>query len=274
MSSGRPGRERLDHVLVERGMAESRQKAQALIRTGRVRVDGTLVEQPAFACPAAAQIEVQAGLPFVSRGGEKLAGALALFPVVLTERVCLDAGISTGGFTDCLLQRGASRVYGVDVGYGQVAWKLRIDPRVVLKERTNIRYLTPDQLYSEGDPRADLATVDVSFISVRLLLPVLAQLLAPPRDILILVKPQFEAGRGRVGKHGVVRDPGIHREVITAVWQSAQLLNWQFRGLTGSPLTGPAGNHEYWLWLADTGAPELSEEQIAQSVRDTLGELL
>lgn len=274
MSSRHPGRARLDHILVERGLAESRQKAQALIRTGRVRVDGTLVEQPAFACPSAAHIEVQAGLPFVSRGGEKLAGALAIFAVLLSERVCLDAGISTGGFTDCLLQAGASRVYGVDVGYGQVAWKLRIDPRVVLRERTNIRYLTPEQLYSEGDPRADLATVDVSFISVRLLLPVLARLLVPPRELLILVKPQFEAGRGRVGKNGVVRDPAIHREVITAIWQAAHPLNWRFRGLTGSPLTGPAGNHEYWLWLADTGAAELSREQIAQAVQDTLGGLL
>jgi 23S rRNA (cytidine1920-2'-O)/16S rRNA (cytidine1409-2'-O)-methyltransferase len=262
---------RLDQTLVERGLAESRQKAQALVRAGQVRVDGQVVDQPAFACRDGVEIRVAEGPRFVSRGGDKLQGALDRFgSVEIAGRVCLDCGISTGGFTDCLLQHGARRVHGIDVGYGQVAWKLRSDPRVVLHERTNLRLLTPESLYGPDDEPATLATVDISFISVRLVLPVLRALLALPHELLVLVKPQFEAGRGRVGKHGVVRDPVVHREVIAAVWEAASALGWRFQGLTGSPLTGPAGNHEYWLWLSEQGEAVLVGEQIERCVAETL----
>ncbi|UFP96129.1 TlyA family RNA methyltransferase [Gloeobacter morelensis] len=262
----RPARLRLDQILVERGLAESRQKAQALIRAGQVRVGGERFDKPGSLCPVDSEVSVAAGSPFVSRGGEKLKGALARFDVQIEGRVCLDGGISTGGFTDCLLQRGAARVYGIDVGYGQVAWKLRTDPRVVLKERTNLRYLTSAELYGPGDPWPDLATADVSFISLKLVLAPLWQLLLPPREVLLLVKPQFEAGREHVGKNGVVRDPAVHREVIAAVWQAAQALGWGYRGLCPSPIAGPAGNHEYWLWLSMEAGQSLTPEMIGAVV--------
>ncbi len=270
MASSRPARQRLDQLLLERGLVESREKAQILIRSGQVRVGGELADKPGSLWLPDAELQVQKMSPFVSRGAEKLEGALGEFALTVAGRVCLDGGISTGGFTDCLLQRGAARVYGIDVGYGQVAWKLRNDPRVILKERTNLRHLQPEALYSATDPRPDLATVDVSFISLRLILPALKALLVAPRELLLLVKPQFEAGKGRVGKNGVVRDGAIHREVIVQVWEAAQSLGWRFLGLTGSPITGPAGNHEYWLWLSETGGGELPAEHVAEVVVRTL----
>jgi 23S rRNA (cytidine1920-2'-O)/16S rRNA (cytidine1409-2'-O)-methyltransferase len=183
-------------------------------------------------------------------------------------RVCLDGGISTGGFTDCLLQRGAARVYGIDVGYGQTAWSLRCDPRVVLRERTNLRRLRPEELYGPADPRPDLAVADVSFISLALVLPALLELLTPGQnDLVLLVKPQFEVGRGRVGKGGVVRDPAAHEDAIGGVIGAASGLGLRAAGLVASPITGPAGNHEYLLWLkpGDLAAAPKHEQPVAQA---------
>jgi 23S rRNA (cytidine1920-2'-O)/16S rRNA (cytidine1409-2'-O)-methyltransferase len=173
-------------------------------------------------------------------------------------RICLDGGISTGGFTDCLLQSGAAKVYGIDVGYGQVAWKLQTDPRVVIKERTNLRHLTPELLYGPDDLKPDLATVDISFISLSKVLPALYSLLEAPKELLLLVKPQFEATRAQVGKNGVVRSPEVHQCVLENVWQAAQSVGWKFQGVTYSPVRGPQGNIEYWLWLSCAGE-ELTE---------------
>ncbi|WP_218082298.1 TlyA family RNA methyltransferase [Anthocerotibacter panamensis] len=258
--------QRLDNLLVERGLAPSRHQAQLLIRAGQVRVNGQLTDKPGEKVDLAAQLEVKVAPRFVSRGGEKLLGALDTLGVEVAGRVCLDGGISTGGFTDCLLQQGAKRVYGIDVGYGQVAWSLRTDERVVLKERTNLRYLMPDELYEESDPRPDFAVVDVSFISLTKLLPALWRLLHTPRECLLLVKPQFECGREQVGK-GVVRDPQVHREVLIRVWEAAKAQGWRIQGLTWSPITGPQGNIEYWLWLGigTTSLPQPIPEVVARA---------
>ncbi|MUL37825.1 TlyA family RNA methyltransferase [Gloeocapsopsis dulcis] len=242
-------KQRLDTLLVDLELCSSRQQAQRLIRAGEVFVNQQIIDKPGTEVETTLPIHIKARSPYVSRGGEKLAKALTEFDISVTGRVCIDGGISTGGFTDCLLQAGAKRVYGVDVGYGQVAWGLRNDPRVILKERTNLRYLQPEQLYKEGDAAADFAVVDVSFISLTKILPALGQLLQPPREAVLLVKPQFEVGRSHVGKKGVVRDPKAQAEAIFQVLQVAQQLNWQYRGLTASPLLGPAGNIEYLLWL-------------------------
>jgi 23S rRNA (cytidine1920-2'-O)/16S rRNA (cytidine1409-2'-O)-methyltransferase len=242
-------KQRLDAVLVERGLCESRQQAQRVIRAGEVQVNHQVIDKPGTPIPEEAEILVKAKSPFVSRGGEKLARALTEFPIKVVGRVALDGGISTGGFTDCLLQAGTKRVYGVDVGYGQVAWKLRQDERLVLRERTNIRHLTPDQLYGPEDPLPDLGVMDVSFISLTKVLPTFWTLLIPPREAVLLVKPQFEVGPDKVGKKGVVRDPNAQADAIAVVLQCAVELGWCYRGVTWSPLPGPAGNIEYLLWL-------------------------
>ena len=241
---------RLDLHLVEQGLASSRQQAQQLIRAGRVRSGDRVLDKPGLEVPPEIPLQVEQPPRFVSRGGEKLLAALEAFPIHLEQRVCLDGGISTGGFSDCLLQYGAARVYGIDVGYGQTAWSLRTDPRLVLKERTNLRHLQPDDLYGEADPWPDLAVADVSFISLALVLPALGRLLqAPRREALLLVKPQFEVGKARVGKGGVVRDPLAHADAIAGVLAAAQAEGWRPCGVVASPITGPAGNHEYLLWL-------------------------
>jgi 23S rRNA (cytidine1920-2'-O)/16S rRNA (cytidine1409-2'-O)-methyltransferase len=247
-------KQRLDTLLVERNLAPSRQKAQRMIRAGEVRVNQQLIDKPGTVVDVEAEIQVAAKMPYVSRGGEKLAKGLAEFGIEVKDRVCLDGGISTGGFTDCLLQEGAKLVYGVDVGYGQVAWSLRTDERVILKERTNFRYLMAEELYG-GDPVAELGVMDVSFISLTKVLEPLWNLLAPPREVVLLVKPQFEVGRDRVGKKGVVRNPKDQADAIFNVLQTAVKLGWTYQGLTWSPLQGPAGNIEYLLWLkmADQG---------------------
>ena len=243
-------KQRLDLVLVERGLAASRQQAQQLIRAGRVRSSDQVLDKPGHDIAPDLPLEVEQPPRFVSRGGEKLVAALAALPIQVAGRVCLDGGISTGGFSDCLLQHGASRIYGIDVGYGQTAWSLRTDPRLVLRERTNLRHLSPDDLYGPEDPWPDLAVADLSFISLGLVLPALGALLAPGRrEALLLVKPQFEVGRSRVGKGGVVRDPAAHLDAIEGVIRSGAALGWQALGLVASPITGPAGNHEYLLWL-------------------------
>ena len=244
-------RQRLDLRLVELGLVASRQKAQQLIRAGKVRLGDAVLDKPGHEISLEAVPEVTLPPRFVSRGGEKLAAALEALPVQVEGRCCLDAGISTGGFSDCLLQHGASRIYGIDVGYGQTAWSLRQDPRVVLRERTNLRHLTPEDLYGPGDPQPDLAVADLSFISLSRVLEPMQGLLAggPQAEAVLLVKPQFEVGRERVGKGGVVRDPKAHGDAIALVAAAAEPLQWFPQGLVESPITGAAGNHEYLLWL-------------------------
>ena len=244
-------KQRLDLELLARGLVTSRQQAQQLIRAGRVRSGDQVLDKPGTDVAPELELQVQHPPRFVSRGGEKLLAALEAFPLEVGGRVCLDGGISTGGFTDCLLQHGAQRVYGIDVGYGQTAWSLRSDGRVVLKERTNLRHLVAADLYGEGDPWPDLAVADVSFISLGLVLPALKGLLAPQAipELVVLVKPQFEVGKARVCKGGVVRDPEAHADAIFGVMAAAAGLDLAAAGLVASPITGPAGNHEYLLWL-------------------------
>lgn len=275
-------KQRIDTLLVDLNLCASRQQAQALIRTGKVSIDQQVVDKPGTEVDIAAKIKIKERSRYVSRGGDKLAKALEVFAIPVAGRICLDGGISTGGFTDCLLQAGAALVYGIDVGYGQADWGLRNDPRVILKERTNLRYMTAAELYGES-PRADLAVVDVSFISLDKILPALWELLAPPREAVLLVKPQFEVGRDRVGKKGVVRDSATQADAIFQVWKAATALGWQQRGLTWSPLLGPAGNIEYLLWLGidrqeepEPGAIEESvvKESIAQIAKAAARELV
>ncbi len=241
-------KERLDVLLTQQDLCTSRSLAQKLIRAGKVKVKERIVDKPGTLIDVTSEIQVQAKPPFVSRGGEKLVKALDEFEIDVKNRICLDGGISTGGFTDCLLQKGAKQVYGVDVGYGQVAWELRIDDRVTLLERTNFRHLTPEKLY-QNNTQADLGVMDLSFISLKKVLPKLWELLTTPKDIILLVKPQFEVGKDKVGKKGVVRNPDLQAQAIYEVLQDALELGWQYQNLTYSPITGPAGNIEYLLWL-------------------------
>lgn len=258
-------KQRLDTLLVSLDLCSSRQQAQALIRTGKVSINQQIVDKPGTEVDIAAKIQIEERARYVSRGGDKLAKALEVFAIPVAGRICLDGGISTGGFTDCLLQAGAALVYGVDVGYGQADWGLRNDPRVILKERTNLRYMTAAELYGDS-ARADLAVVDVSFISLDKILPALWELLAPPREAVLLVKPQFEVGRERVGKKGVVRDSATQADAIFQVWKAATALGWQQRGLTWSPLLGPAGNIEYLLWLGIDRELESDQRAIEDGV--------
>ncbi|GGA18132.1 TlyA family RNA methyltransferase [Okeania sp. KiyG1] len=268
-------KQRLDILLVEQNLCTSRQKAQVLIRAGEVMVNQQIIDKPGTEVESEANIKVKQKSLYVSRGGYKLAKALEYFSIPISGRICLDGGISTGGFTDCLLQTGAKLVYGIDVGYGQVDWGLRNDQRVVLKERTNLRYLTAIELYGEelrlnsqvqenSEIYPNLAVVDVSFISITKVLPALWQLLIPPRETILLVKPQFEVGKKRVGKKGVVRSSTDQAEAIFQVWSSAQNLGWGYSGLTWSPIQGPAGNIEYLLWLNVDSKLSLDLAAIAQ----------
>ncbi len=244
----REARERLDRLLVERGMAPTRERAQRLILSGAVRVRGRVVDKPGTQVERSAELSLaRAVLPYVSRGGVKLEAALRYFGVDVRGRIAMDVGASTGGFTDCLLQHGAARVYAVDVGYGQLAWALRRDARVVVLERTNIRSLRLEQL----PERPELVTVDVSFISLRLVLPKVAELVAPGAEVLALVKPQFEVGRGRVGKGGVVRDRALQAEAVAAVVACAEQSGMRVRGTMESPLLGPKGNREFFVYAVD-----------------------
>jgi 23S rRNA (cytidine1920-2'-O)/16S rRNA (cytidine1409-2'-O)-methyltransferase len=255
-------KQRLDTLLVELDLCASRQLAQRLIRAGEVMVNQQVIDKPGTEVATEAQIKIKERSRFVSRGGEKLSKALEEFSISVQDRICLDGGISTGGFTDCLLQAGAKKVYGIDVGYGQADWKLRNDARVVLKERTNLRYLTPEELYGDEQP-ADLTVVDVSFISLTKILDALWKLTQPPREAVLLVKPQFEVGRERVGKKGVVRDTDDQANAIFQVLQTAQQLGWNYRGLIWSPITGPAGNIEYLLWLGmENATPPLDSTPV------------
>ncbi len=239
-------KERLDVVLYARGLSPSREKARSTIMSGIVFVDGQRVDKPGTAVRDDSEIEIRGStLEYVSRGGLKLEKALKYFGVSPEGRVCIDCGASTGGFTDCLLKNGASKVYAVDVGYGQLAWSIRSDERVVCMERTNVRYLKPEQ-FAE---KMSLATIDVSFISVKLILPTLRGLLTDDGEILSLIKPQFEAGRDKVGKKGVVRDPAVHAQVISDFIQNAQDAGFRVNGITYSPIRGPEGNIEYLGYL-------------------------
>ncbi len=239
--------ERIDQLMVRRGVAESRSIAQRLIMAGQVRADGQLVVKPSQRVGRAADIQVDAGPRFVSRGGEKLAAALEAFPVTVQGAVCADVGASTGGFTDCLLQHGATRVYAIDSGRGQLHWKLRNDPRVVLMERTNARYL---QSLPES---VQLVTIDVSFISITILLAVVSGWMTPGGEMIALVKPQFEAGRDSVGRGGVVKDPSVHREVLLRAAAAAEETELTPRKIIHSPLRGPKGNLEFLLWCTKGG---------------------
>jgi len=249
----KPGRLRLDALLVARGLAATRAEAARLIMAGRVRLGGQPSDKPGRLVRDDAAVALVATSPYVSRGGEKLAAALAAFGTSPRERVCLDVGASTGGFTDCLLQHGARHVYAVDVGHGQLHPRLRADPRVTVLEGFNARSLDP----AAFDPAPSLASVDVSFISLEKVLPAVAACLdsAGPSDILALVKPQFEVGRGQVGKGGVVRDASRHREVLVRLAGFAAAHGLAPRGLVASPLRGPKGNREFFLHLEPGGAP-------------------
>ncbi|MCR5633034.1 MAG: TlyA family RNA methyltransferase [Eubacterium sp.] len=271
-------KKRLDVMLVERGLAESREKAKAIIMSGIVYVDGEKEDKAGSNFPETAKIEVRGKtLKYVSRGGLKLEKAMEVFPIELDGKVCMDVGSSTGGFTDCMLQNGAVKVYSVDVGYGQLAWKLRQDERVVVMEKTNIRYVKPEDI----EELVDFASVDVSFISLSKVLPPLRDLLKDEAEVVCLIKPQFEAGREKVGKKGVVRDKAVHVEVIKNVLGYAEEAGFNVLGLDFSPVKGPEGNIEYLMhikkdseFVSSDEERAVEQEQQNQVVRkwvDTIG---
>lgn len=256
-------KKRLDILIVDRGLAATRERARALIMAGSVTIHGEVIDKPGTKVDENAPMVVAAAPKYVSRGGNKLERALDAFGMDVSGLVAVDIGASTGGFTDCLLQRGAARVYAVDVGYGQLDWRLRSDPRVVVMERTNARYLT-----SLPEP-VDLATVDASFISLKLIIPPVAKLLREGGCMVVLVKPQFEAGREQVGKGGVVRNPEVHRAVLRDLAEWGDIEGYGFRKIVASPIKGPAGNVEF-LVLVEPGLPSDPdiESQIDASLRD------
>ena len=248
-------KERLDILLVKRGLAPSREKAKAMIMEGNVFVENQREDKAGTAIPENAKIEIKGNtLKYVSRGGLKLEKAMNHFDIELQNKVCMDIGASTGGFTDCMLQNGASKVYAVDVGYGQFAWKLRTDERVVCMEKTNIRYVTPEDI---GEP-VDFSSIDVSFISLTKVLGPVKEILSPGGEVVALIKPQFEAGREKVGKKGVVREKSTHLEVIQMVMAYAAEIGFEIRNLEFSPIKGPEGNIEYLLYLHK---PEQASEE-------------
>lgn len=258
-------KERLDVLLVKQGLAESREKAKAVIMAGEVFVQGQREDKAgSMFDETKVQITVKgSSLKYVSRGGLKLEKAMAEFPIVLTDKVCMDIGASTGGFTDCMLQSGAQKVYSVDVGHGQLAWKLRQDERVVCMEKTNFRYLTRKQIADD----LDFASVDVSFISLTKILLPAWRLLKTGGQMVCLIKPQFEAGREKVGKKGVVRERSVHREVIAKVMDFADIVQFEVLGLTWSPIKGPEGNIEYLIFLQKKDCDDVPEtEQEAEAL--------
>ena len=237
-------KQRLDLLLVERGLAPSREKARAMIMAGEVSINGQVFDKPGTQIQIAAEVAIRNKPRFVSRGGEKLAWALKTFGIDVKDKICADVGASTGGFTDCLLQNGALRVYAIDVGYGQLDYSLRQDARVVVLERTNARFL------QSLEEQVNMVVVDASFISLKLLLPVIMHWMQPDADLITLIKPQFEAGREEVGKGGVVKNRDIHIRVIQEILSFARQQQFSIRGLTVSPLKGPAGNVEFLAWYA------------------------
>ena len=260
---------RLDLLLHERGLTESRERARTTIMSGLVFVNGQRIDKPGTVVDPESQIEIHGdALPFVSRGGFKLDKALKVFPVDPSGKVCIDCGASTGGFTDVLLQHGAAKVYAVDVGYGQLAWKLRTDERIVNLERCNLRYITSEQV---PEP-LDLAVMDVSFISIRLVIPAVRELLKSGADYICLIKPQFEAGREEVGKKGVVRDPAVHERVVREILTFASGAGFSVMGLDYSPIKGPEGNIEYicHLKLGDYPAPVIDVRSVVAASHSAL----
>ena len=259
---------RLDVLLTERGLLDSRQKAQATIMSGIVFVNGQRVDKVGTAVSNDALIEIRGTtLPYVSRGGLKLEKAMACFPITLEDDICMDIGSSTGGFTDCMLQNGASKVYSVDVGYGQLDWKLRNDPRVVNMEKVNVRYLEPDTI----PERMDFVSIDVSFISLKLIFPVVRELLKKGGELVCLIKPQFEAGREQVGKKGIVRDRDVHRQVIENVIIYAVSNGLKPEELTFSPMTGAKGNIEYLLRAVNVPEGSFCDSEIS---KETIGSVI
>lgn len=271
-------KERLDVLLVKKGLASSREKAKAVIMAGSVYVDGQKEDKAGSVFDEeSAQIEVRGhALPYVSRGGLKLEKALKVFPITLTDKICMDIGASTGGFTDCMLQNGAAKVYSVDVGYGQLDWKLRQDDRVVCMEKTNFRYMTPEDIPDV----LDFASVDVSFISLDKILTPAYALLKEQGEMVALIKPQFEAGREKVGKKGVVRDPKVHEEVISRIVRHADEVSFEVLDLSYSPIRGPEGNIEYLIHLRKNpertvypDIPAVFEKKIKEIVEEAHQEL-
>lgn len=257
---------RLDIFLVEQGYVKCREHARGRIMAGEVLVDGVKADKAGFPVKEDARIELLGdALPFVSRGGLKLQRALETFPIELNGRVAVDIGASTGGFTDCMLQHGASKVYAIDVGYGQLDWKLRNDERVTVMERSNARFMEP--AWFQGD-KPSFATIDVSFISLRLILPPLLACLAQEGEVIALIKPQFEAGKSEVGKHGVVRDELVHSSVCARIVDFAYSLGYTVQGLVHSPITGPKGNIEFLLWLGLGKPPEKTSLDIETIVHN------
>ena len=262
-------KKRLDVLLTEQGYADTRSKAQAIIMSGNVYVNGQKADKPGVAYEETVQLEVRGSVcPYVSRGGLKLEKALRDFGVKPVDYVCSDSGASTGGFTDCLLQQGARKVFAIDVGYGQLDWKIRSDERVVVMERTNIRYVTPEDL---GEP-LDLSVIDVSFIGLEIVLPTIKTLLKPTGQVLCLIKPQFEAGKENVGKKGVVRDPKIHKMVLDNFVSLVDGLGFKILGLTFSPVKGPEGNIEFLghLTLDDVEGIRPDTASVVEQAHNTL----
>ncbi len=262
---------RIDVLLVEKGLCKSREQAKALIMAGQVYVNGCRCDKAGDQVLSEVLPEIRGEtLKYVSRGGLKLEKALSCFPISLENKICMDIGASTGGFTDCMLMSGAKKVYSIDVGYGQLAWKLRVDERVVNMERTNIRYVKPEDI--EDTPK--FASIDVSFISLGLVLPVAYNILSDDGEVVALIKPQFEAGREQVGKKGVVRDENVHMEVIEKVAEKAQDIGFSVCGLSYSPVKGPEGNIEYLIYLSksadDCGIGKAEIEKVVRDSHDRL----
>ena len=261
-------KERLDVLLVQMGLANSRELAKAYIMAGNVYVDGQKEDKAGTKVAVNADIEVKGSqMKYVSRGGYKLEKAINEFGVQLEGKICLDIGASTGGFTDCMLQNGASKVYAIDVGYGQFAWKLRNDERVVCLEKTNVRYVTHEQVPDEGD----FASIDVSFISLTKVLPAVLGVLGPNGQLVCLIKPQFEAGREKVGKKGVVRDINVHREVIEMIVNYVRAQNLGILALDFSPIKGPEGNIEYLIYL-DKSQTGMTEEEVTNRLEEVVAQ--
>ncbi len=265
---------RLDIYLLKKGLCETRRKAQGLILAGKVKdINGKVFDKPGQQVLIGTEFFIESEPQFVSRGGEKLLEAFKKLDLNVRDRVCLDAGISTGGFTDCLLQHGAKRVYGIDVGYGQTAWKIRNNPKVILFERSNIRYLNPSNLYFKENLLPNFVVADLSFISLKLVFEPISKLLSGDSiEGIFLIKPQFEVGKDLVSKGGVVRKAEHHVEAIKSVINTAEELNWNIKALIASPLVGPAGNHEYLAWMSkmEMSNPKINSKFIENLVKKTL----
>ena len=265
---------RLDIYLINKGLVDSRNKAQSIILAGKVKdKNGKILDKPGHLISIESDIKILSEPKYVSRGGKKLSMAFEKFPINVKGRVCLDAGISTGGFTDCLLQNGAKFIYGIDVGYGQTAWKIRNNPNVRLFERTNIRYIESSIIFAKDNLLPDFVVADLSFISLRLVLKPIGNLIGKNFfEGIFLVKPQFEVGKEHVGRGGVVKEGKYHVSAISSVIEAIKSNNWYINGLTSSPLTGPAGNHEYLLWLSSKKLfnSSIDDDFIETLVQETL----